>query len=657
MALYLGNQRVTPSLNTIIEKVITVTQDASGNTISTSETQNPGTSSTFEDPDNLSADLPVLSAEWTRPTEWPNLDDLPDLTEGVYLTYDNIQTDCKYASFYCTMNTGSYRVAQGHIDGSGNWVQDAYWDTASGNYKEINFSGASTDYVVFKVIPVSTNHFTSFFFGRIGAANMGNTIAARQCQDQYCIERRGRLPYLITLAGSGSNYRFSTFFMQADNTLIGENVTGTMNLATGYYQARRLRKIKIDNWPTAQWNVTNIASLFDSCHSLEKIDLSSWNTANWHVTSMSELFRNCYKAKEILAPFNTVNWGNGAGRTISFANLFICCYSVERLDLSMWDVSGLNVTSLASTWNSCYHLKSLKISNWNTSNWVLTNLSYTWASCHVLVDIDLSNWVTSNWKVTTLASTWGTNYKRRNFNDIKNWNTSLWAVTTMTNTFDSCFKIQELDLRNWDTSNWKVTSLYYTWNSCRSMRSLKVGNWDTSQWTVTNLQNTWCSCYNLEDQTFFNWDTSNWAVTTMYQTFYYCQKFEEVDLTQWSGASSWALTSIAYMLGYNKSLKKVNISNLNLTNVPLDNYGSNATTYTIVYECFNLEELKLPATFKGHLNLRYCWCMPRTEIVRIFNALPNALTNAKINIIDIKYKLTSADVAIASGKGYNVIQS
>ena len=54
------------------------------------------------------------------------------------------------------------------------------------------------------------------------------------------------------------------------------------------------------------------------------------------------------------------------------------------------------------------------------------------------------------------------------------------------------------------------------------------------------------------------------------------------------------------------------------------------------------------------LNIRYNYCFSRTELVRIFNALPTALSGAKIILTDIKYKLTTADIAIATNKGYTV---
>ena len=646
MSLYLGSTKVSPLLVKTIEKTITHNSDGTSTT-----SYNTNVSYTQEDPDNLASDLPVVN-EWTRPTEWPDLDALPALTEGVYLTYDNTQNDCKYASFYCTMNTGQYTVAMGHMNGS-SWIQDSTQNVNSGAYCEVNFGNSSYDYVIFRLTPASTNHFTQQYFARVPAATLGTT-GNRLCSDQYCLERRGKLPYLTSTVGSGDNYRYCTYYMEYDNTLIGEHNTGSLNLAYAWYRARHLKKINFEGWPTSQWNVTSLDSTFCQCNTIEELDLSSWDTRNWHVTVVSNMFSGCFKLKKLLIPFITTNWGNGSGKTLSLANTFQSCYTLEELDLSSWDMSHLNVTSLYATWNGCYHLKKLNIKNWDTLNWVNTSLYYTWGGCNELVNIDLSNWDTSNWKVTNMQSTWDGNYKRRNFNDIKNWDTSQWAVTTLYGTWSNCYKIQELDLSNWNTSNWKVTTLYCTWNSCRSLRSLKVGNWDTSNWKVNNLNATWASCFNLEDSEFFNWDTSSWVVMNISQIFYYCHHLKEIDFHDWAGSSNWALTTISYLVGYSKGIEKLDISNLDLSDVPIANYGSNKTGYTIVYDCSMLKELKLPPTFAGHLNIRYDYCLSRDEIVRIFNALPTALSGATIQTNEIKYKLSTADIAIATNKGYTV---
>lgn len=656
MAMYLGSQKVSPSLNTVIEKITTITQDTSGNVISQNTTQETNSSYVAEDPDNLAADLPVVT-EWSRPADWPDLDVLPELDEGVYLTYDNTdKVDYPWACFYCDVqSSGQIIIAQGHINGS-NFVQDASWTVNTATYKEINYGSSSYDYVIFKITPaLATKHMTSMYFGRIAQATLG-TFAMRPQYDQYCLERRGRLPYLTSTAGSGDNIRYCTQWMEYDNTLIGENNRGSMNLAFAWYRARSLQKINFNGWPTSQWNVTSLESTFNECMSIKKLDLSSWDTINWHVASLYRTWYGCYMLRELKIPFNTINWGNTSNKTINFQSAWDSCYCLEELDLSSWDVSNLVVTTLYATWSTMYQLKSLNIKNWDTSKWTVNSLYCTWYQDYNLVNIDLSGWNTSNWKVGRIDNCWYNNLKRRNFKDIENWNTSGWSVVQMGAAFYGCTKVQEINLNSWNTSNWKVNGLSSTWANCYALRHLHVNTWNTSNWVVTTIGSIFSSCINLEEIEAFSWDTSNWPINVIGSAFNFCCSIKELDLTQWN-TTKWNLDSsrtFNYFARYCRNLKYINVSNLNLSDITLANYGSNATDYTSFYADPQLETLILPSTYAGHLNFRYNYSMTRKEIVRIFNALPTALSGAKIIITELRYKLTNADIAIATNKGYTV---
>lgn len=646
MAIYLGQNKVSPMFVKTIEKTVTI------NNGSTTTTYNTNTNFVQEDPDNLASDLPVVE-EWTRPEGWPNLDSLPALTEGVYLTYDNTsKIDYKWASFRCWTNSSTWTVALGHV-ANNTWVQDSSWNVNSNTVKEIDYSGSSYDYVVFKITPTGTNHITQFYFASIAQATLG-TYALRHQYDQYCLERVGKLPYVTTLSGSGEAYRYCTQWMERDKVEFGNAIT---NLSAGWYRARKLQKLEFGNWTGENCNVTTLASAFEQCISIEELDLSCWNTTNWHVTSIANLFYYCRKLKKINVLWNTVNWGMAS---ISMANTFSGCLTLETIDLSSWNVSGWNCTTLSGCWSGCFRLKRLNVKNWNTTNWHVTTLYATFSNCRQLVDVDLSNWNTTNWSITSLYCTWYYNFARRNFNDIKNWITTNWNVTTMESTFNCCYRVQEIDLSGWNVSNWACTLLYSTWSNCQAMRSLKVGTWDmtgTNKWKVTNIAYIFNECNNLEDSTFFNWNTKNWAITRMGYAFSSCYKLKEIDLTKWN-KGTWDLANgtshFNYLCRYCRSAKKIDISVINPTNILVANYGSNATDYTNFYECNNLETLNLPANYAGHLHFRYDYSLSRTELVRIFNALPTALEGAKIVITEMRYKLTTADIAIATNKGYTV---
>lgn len=669
MAIYLGSQRVSPSLNTIIEKIVTITQDTNGNVISTSETQNVSNTSQIEDPDNLSADLPVVT-EWTRPDEWPNLDALPTLTEGVYLTYDNRNTvECKWACFYCDVqSSGQITIAQGHMNGN-SFVQDATWNVNTATYKEIDYSSAAYNYVIFKITPTTaTKHMTSMYFGRIAQATIG-TLALRPQNHQYCLERRGWLPYLVSTAGSGDNIRYCTQWMQHDNVEFGDTVT---NLSAAWYRARNLKKIEFGNWTGKNCNITNISAAFQQCRLLEKIDLSQWDTSNWHVTTIASLFQDCYNLKICIVPFNTTNWGNGTGKTFSMHLTWCNCMALAQLDLSMWDMSNLNVTTIYQCWYQCYNLKSLNVKTWDTTKWTINStngLYYVWGGCRTLVDIDLSGWNTSNWTPNRADYIFYNNNRRRNFNDIKNWDTSKWLIAQFNDAFNGCTKIQELDLHNWDTSTWKVTSLSATFGNMHSVHTIDLTGWDTSNWKVTNINYTFYYNYNLEEiKGFWNWNVSGWPITNgLYQMFYCCHRLKEINFANWT-TTAWNFGAggkcdIRYFAGNDWSLKKINLSTFNIDAInSLTYYSQNAAgsrSYSPFYYCFSLEELTLPQNYKGHIDLSELYMLPRSEFIKTFNALSSTPigTTAKVWIINTKYKLTTADIAIATNKGYTVVQS
>ena len=111
--------------------------------------------------------------------------------------------------------------------------------------------------------------------------------------------------------------------------------------------------------------------------------------------------------------------------------------------------------TLAQTWYNCSSLQSLNLSGWDTTNWNVTSLAYTWSNCSSLQSLDLSGWDTANWNVTALTYTW--------FN---------------------CNSLQSLNLSGWNTANWNATSFAQTWFNCSSLQSLDLSKFDMSKITA-----------------------------------------------------------------------------------------------------------------------------------------------------------------------------
>ena len=149
-------------------------------------------------------------------------------------------------------------------------------------------------------------------------------------------------------------------------------------------------------------------------HGTQVLDISSWDTSNVYTMSnmMTQGEGPVDTLKKIILPpnfgSNCVNmglvfWGVSGLKEINEENInvsnaetiygiFEYCYSLESLDLSMWDTS--KVQNMGQVFYECHSLKTLNINGWNTSN--VTDMSYMFYNCHSLTDIDLSTWDTSN---------------------------------------------------------------------------------------------------------------------------------------------------------------------------------------------------------------------------------------------------------------------
>jgi surface protein len=202
-----------------------------------------------------------------------------------------------------------------------------------------------------------------------------------------------------------------------------------------------------------------------------------------------------------------------------------------------------------------------------------------------------------------------------------------------------------------------------------SVRIINLSGWDTTKWKVTNIHYMFYYDFNLEKiNGFWNWNVSGWPVTNgLYQMFYQCHSLKEVDFSNWvttnfafGGAGK---CDLRYMFGYDYSIKKIDLSSFNIDAIDSLNYyaqsAAGSRSYSPFYLCYNLEELTLPQNYKGHIDLSDMYELPRSEFIKVFNALSSSPigTTAKVWIINTKYKLTTADIAIATNKGYTVVQS
>ncbi len=129
--------------------------------------------------------------------------------------------------------------------------------------------------------------------------------------------------------------------------------------------------------------------------------------------------------------------------------VFYHCISLQKLDLSKWDVSA--VTNFRGMFCCGYNqignakLKRLNITGWNMSN--ATDLAYMFYGCGRLGKVDVKDWDVSH-------------------------------VTNFRHTFADCFRLKKLDVKKWDTHS--VITFDGIFNDCRKLKEIDISNWDTS---------------------------------------------------------------------------------------------------------------------------------------------------------------------------------
>ncbi|MBQ9474671.1 MAG: BspA family leucine-rich repeat surface protein [Bacteroidales bacterium] len=157
-------------------------------------------------------------------------------------------------------------------------------------------------------------------------------------------------------------------------------------------------------------------------------------------------------------------------------SLFAGNTSIEEIDASLWDVSGLSLSGSPSTlsvFGSMSALRKLNVSGWDISGW--TTLETFFSNMAQLSQIiGLDTWDTSN--VTSFRSLFdrGMYYSGVNVDlrGIEGWDTS--KVTNFSSMFASIESENPLDLSHWDMS---AATTLATMFSRATFPSLDLRNW------------------------------------------------------------------------------------------------------------------------------------------------------------------------------------
>ena len=177
-----------------------------------------------------------------------------------------------------------------------------------------------------------------------------------------------------------------------------------------------IKELDLSGWVTSAWVLSGngFRYAFNNMYSVSIIDLTGWDTSGWSVTDIRAAFGADLSLKSIpgIEGFNTSNW-----RVTYMNNMFNKCFSLEHLDLSGWDTSEWAVTNLENMFSECMRLhSSCGLEEWDTNNWPVTGWSSLFGTDLSISEVDLSGWNMSKSNLTSVYNMFGAGY---NIDEVK----------------------------------------------------------------------------------------------------------------------------------------------------------------------------------------------------------------------------------------------
>lgn len=317
------------------------------------------------------------SAGYQRPADWSPLPAAQ--AESVKILKSVLDQTENYTALRMNTNTGTYQVDWG--DG----IVETFDSNAvaSHNY---DFNNAELDGTLttrgYKQAIISITPTSGTFL----SCNLNVKIPSPTGLQQYdtgFLDMNINLPSLITGIRLiiGSSIVRHTSLERVNITSWGQNTS----LGSLFFGCSRLQSLNETEWDMS--SITDVSNIFRNCSALVKLNCSNWNIAS--ITNWANAFLACYGLVSFIAPSGTIN-------STSLINLFGSCNSIDKLDLSGWDVSA--VTNMSGIFSGCFSLQDLNLTGWNTS--AVTNASNMFNACSTLGKIPALNLS----GVTTLAS-------------------------------------------------------------------------------------------------------------------------------------------------------------------------------------------------------------------------------------------------------------
>ena len=256
------------------------------------------------------------------------------------------------------------------------------------------------------------------------------------------------------------------------NLVIGPLEGGEGTLAAWTNGAERPWHLYRDSIRSAAFQGTVRAqtclAFFYHCYSLERIDLTGLDTSG--VQMMRGMFSWCPVLEELdLSSLDTSSATN-------MREMFLGDYSLARLDLSGFDFSG--VTDLRWMFYRCHALKSIVFPE--RVGPVAVNMTGMFADCFALESPDLSGFDTPN--VTAVRAMF---YRCQALKKLSLAGMDTSSVSSMAYMFAGCGSLTDLDLKGLDTSG--VTDMSSMFLDCDSLTSLDLSSFDTARAEMEDL--------------------------------------------------------------------------------------------------------------------------------------------------------------------------
>lgn len=364
-------------------------------------------------------------------------------------------------------------------------------------------------------------------------------------------------------------------------------------------------------------SLTSLSSCYSSCYNLQRVVITGWDTSK--VTTCASMFYYCYNLRYLSSTANLVK-----SLCTNISNMFAYCRSLRTLDWTGWDTSA--VTTCTALCRDCYDL--YKIENVGGLNLRKVNVSteYLFTNCYNLEGaLNLSSW-----------------YLAYNLTD-----STAPATMSMTSCFSNCWKVTSINITNWKMKY--VTSLSSFFNHCHQCTSITPSSTFGSGGKFTTCTSLCAYCCNLST---INISAMNMAsCTNMNTMFSNCYRLTTVTMPTTMPAGSASNSTAAGLFEYCFLLESVNLTiydcskwtNASAQWAALFTNDNNLVTLTNAFK-----KADKAFTLNG-------FALSRESLVGVFNNVGTVTGTVKMTIGPINLaKLTTSDIAIATGKGWTL---